>query len=35
VRIEPNLVAVVGAQPLDVYRRWFLKQLAERDTERA
>jgi predicted DsbA family dithiol-disulfide isomerase len=27
VRIEPNLVATVGAHPLEVYRRWFLKQI--------
>jgi predicted DsbA family dithiol-disulfide isomerase len=31
VRIEPNLVATVGAQSLDQYRRWFLKQLAALD----
>jgi predicted DsbA family dithiol-disulfide isomerase len=29
VRIEPNTVAAVGAQPLDAYRHWFLKQLGE------
>ena len=34
VRIEPNLVAVIGAQPLDVYRRWFGKQLAALDARR-
>lgn len=28
VRIEPNDVATVGAHPLEVYRRWFLKRLA-------
>jgi predicted DsbA family dithiol-disulfide isomerase len=27
VRIAPNPVAAVGAQPLDAYRRWFLKEL--------
>jgi len=26
VRIDPNPVAAVGAQPLDAYRRWFLKE---------
>jgi predicted DsbA family dithiol-disulfide isomerase len=31
VRIEPNPVATVGAHPLEVYRRWFLKRLAEPD----
>jgi predicted DsbA family dithiol-disulfide isomerase len=31
VRIEPNLVATVGAHSLDQYRRWFLKQLAALD----
>jgi len=33
VRIEPNLVATVGAHSLDQYRRWFLKQLAALDAE--
>jgi predicted DsbA family dithiol-disulfide isomerase len=28
VRIDPNPVAAVGAQALDAYRRWFLKELA-------
>jgi predicted DsbA family dithiol-disulfide isomerase len=27
VRIDPNPIAAVGAQPLDAYRRWFLKEL--------
>jgi predicted DsbA family dithiol-disulfide isomerase len=27
VRIEPNRVATVGAHPLEVYRRWFLKAI--------
>jgi len=27
VRVEPNLVATVGAHPLEVYRRWFLKAI--------
>ena len=27
VRVAPNPVATVGAHPLDVYRRWFLKAL--------
>lgn len=29
VRIEPNEIATVGAHPTEVYRRWFLKRLAE------
>jgi predicted DsbA family dithiol-disulfide isomerase len=27
VRIDPNPIAAVGAQSLDAYRRWFLKEL--------
>jgi predicted DsbA family dithiol-disulfide isomerase len=27
VRIDPNPIAAVGAQPLDAYRRWFLKEI--------
>jgi len=27
VRIDPNPIAAVGAQPLEAYRRWFLKEL--------
>jgi predicted DsbA family dithiol-disulfide isomerase len=27
VRIDPNPIAAVGAQPVDAYRRWFLKEL--------
>jgi predicted DsbA family dithiol-disulfide isomerase len=33
VRIEPNLIATVGAHSLDQYRRWFVKQLAALDAE--
>lgn len=35
VRIEPNLVATVGAHSLEQYRRWFQKQLAALDAEPA
>lgn len=33
-RMEGNEVAVVGAQPIEVYRRWVTKTLAERRGER-
>lgn len=33
VRIEGNDAAAVGAQPLDVYRRWFQKMVAEREQQ--